>query len=899
MDKDKEKETKFKEKFKASKAIVKNWETEFAKENGRLPNEDDIKNAPQKVQICAKNCRKIKAYFKDKVKRNSDDRGASLQVDDNSQSQSDMSSKSEEITEDSKSPCSDITNVRSGTASVWGEHLNKKAPVKQTSTSFNFSSVSTKLDLSLSQGSSSKTRTSLKKRNKTFQSFQSFSDTLGLDDNATSKPDHKMSSQPAIHLSEDLFRSEESHDITEKSQTPAPKEEEPSVCASGNESVKDESEDTALFPNLDLKHDINTAKPSSFKPLQSGLRWKVNADWLARCTGIDTETENVEETEKLPRPDQAEPSVNVESVRPCEEAETKTAVKEHPPPSEASQVVSDTSFVDKTQLWSQVSEAKQTVRQNHEVVEPNKSEAVKNDNIKSIVEDEEDVYSLCADEPDKFSSKTSKKSAKRRKRKSSQEDEDDVDDVYSLQAEKKPRKPPKKRLKTGKKKVEEEEEAPTSEEAQGPSDINIYALGFEGKGVENTNIRKVTTAKERLEKKVLSGKANENFVKIDLKKKKGFVKGKNSGARLKRAEWKRKLDMKEGRKVKEWKCYNCGEAGHMAWQCTGHKGDQLIPTEMAEEFDAGEFPSLQQAADMASGVLRRDKVSSTPATLFSKENDDEAPKEGVSNEEEDVMDIDSKDDEWLLEAAKQFNCDDTDTEAVQEKYKVPPLNVDTEDIRRTLAKFGHQEFRSGQEEAVQRIVAGKSCLALLATGTGKSLIYQLASFLYKERSPCITLVVSPLVSLMEDQVQGLPPFIKAAALHYNMTQSQKDKVTEAVKSGKLHFLLVSPESVAGGGGMFGSLLPFLPPIAFVCIDEAHCVSHWSHNFRPSYLRLCKIIREKLGVRTILGLTATAPESLTRAVAGHLGVKLEDVIRGPLLPGNLTLTVSRYDDQHFC
>ena len=117
-------------------------------------------------------------------------------------------------------------------------------------------------------------------------------------------------------------------------------------------------------------------------------------------------------------------------------------------------------------------------------------------------------------------------------------------------------------------------------------------------------------------------------------------------------------------------------------------------------------------------------------------------------------------------------------------------------------------------------------------------------------------------------------------------------MTEAVKSGKLHFLLVSPEAVTGGGGMFGTLLPFLPPIAFVCIDEAHCVSHWSHNFRPSYLRLCKIIREKLGVRTILGLTATAPESLTRAVAGHLGVKLEDVIRGPLLPGNLSLTVSR-------
>ena len=113
-----------------------------------------------------------------------------------------------------------------------------------------------------------------------------------------------------------------------------------------------------------------------------------------------------------------------------------------------------------------------------------------------------------------------------------------------------------------------------------------------------------------------------------------------------------------------------------------------------------------------------------------------------------------------------------------------------------------------------------------------------------------------------------------------------------MKSGRLHFLLVSPEAVAGGGGAFGALLPHLPPIAFVCIDEAHCVSHWSHNFRPSYLRLAKIIREKLGVATILGLTATAPESITRSVSHHLGVPSDGVIRGPLLPGNLLLTVSR-------
>ena len=106
---------------------------------------------------------------------------------------------------------------------------------------------------------------------------------------------------------------------------------------------------------------------------------------------------------------------------------------------------------------------------------------------------------------------------------------------------------------------------------------------------------------------------------------------------------------------------------------------------------------------------------------------------------------------------------------------------------------------------------------------------------------------------------GLPSFLKAAALHYNMTSVQKDKVCEQVKSGRLHFLLVSPEAVAGGGGAFGSLLRHLPPIAFVCIDEAHCVSHWSHNFRPSYLRSpshCHYCRYRHTVTTV----TTVPHS---------------------------------------
>ena len=225
-----DKHTKFKETFRVSKLKVKEWEKTFVDENGRKPTKDEMKSAPPQIQICYKNCWKIKAYFEAEAKNNTDNRETSLLLDEDSQSQIEVpkTQKSDNVQEDEKkseAPCSDITNTRSSLSkSVWGEHLNKKEPAKPASTSFNFSGLSTKLDLSLSQGSTTKTRTSLKKRNKTIKSFQSFTDTLGvLDDNATSNPDPKpiplASSQPTMYLSEDLFRTEDSQDKTTKSPT--------------------------------------------------------------------------------------------------------------------------------------------------------------------------------------------------------------------------------------------------------------------------------------------------------------------------------------------------------------------------------------------------------------------------------------------------------------------------------------------------------------------------------------------------------------------------------------------------------------------------------------------------------------------------------------------------------
>ena len=163
-----------------------------------------------------------------------------------------------------------------------------------------------------------------------------------------------------------------------------------------------------------------------------------------------------------------------------------------------------------------------------------------------------------------------------------------------------------------------------------------------------------------------------------------------------------------------------------------------------------------------------------------------------------------------------------------------------------LKKLGHSTFRPGQEEAVMRILSGVSTLVITTTGSGKSLCYQLPAYLYKQtRPPCVTLVISPLVSLMDDQVLRFPPALKGACLHNNQTRLQREKVLREVSEGRVDVLLLSPEALVGGAlwnkreGPYS--LPNLPPIAFACIDEAHCISEWSHNFRPSYLRLYKVL----------------------------------------------------------
>ncbi|KAK9877973.1 hypothetical protein WA026_020188 [Henosepilachna vigintioctopunctata] len=223
--------------------------------------------------------------------------------------------------------------------------------------------------------------------------------------------------------------------------------------------------------------------------------------------------------------------------------------------------------------------------------------------------------------------------------------------------------------------------------------------------------------------------------------------------------------------------------------------------------------------------------------------------------------------------------------------------IDTpQEVYDALRLFGHESFREGQKKAVMRILSGKSTLVTLSTGSGKSLCYQLPAYLFSKKYKCISLVISPLISLMEDQIKCIPGILNAVCIHGNQTKSQRDMVLKAVASGEVNILMLSPESIVSYNSRsgFGSLVSQLPPIAFACLDEAHCLSQWSHNFRPSYLVVCKILQETLGVDIILGLTATATKTTRNSLISQLKIKdgEDGVIKDTPVPPNLSLSISK-------
>lgn len=165
--------------------------------------------------------------------------------------------------------------------------------------------------------------------------------------------------------------------------------------------------------------------------------------------------------------------------------------------------------------------------------------------------------------------------------------------------------------------------------------------------------------------------------------------------------------------------------------------------------------------------------------------------------------------------------------------------------------FGYDHFRNGQRQIVDHILNGEDVLAIMPTGAGKSICYQIPSLILDG----VTVVVSPLISLMKDQVDALSQAgVKAAFMNSSLSQNQLCTVMENARNGLYKLIYIAPERLEADG--FLSFLQSLQ-ISIVAVDEAHCVSQWGHDFRPSYTRISEVVR-CLPVRPIVAaFTATA------------------------------------------
>ncbi len=202
--------------------------------------------------------------------------------------------------------------------------------------------------------------------------------------------------------------------------------------------------------------------------------------------------------------------------------------------------------------------------------------------------------------------------------------------------------------------------------------------------------------------------------------------------------------------------------------------------------------------------------------------------------------------------------------------------------RRLQQLFGFPGFRPGQEDVVRAAVDGRDTLALMPTGSGKSLTYQLAAML----RPNPTLVLSPLIALMKDQVDQLPPEIAATATFVNSSLDAETTSSRLhdVAAGRTRILYAAPERLRSAS--FVETLRSIG-VGLVVIDEVHCVSMWGHDFRPDYLFIRRAL-EELGEPAVLGMTATATPAAAREIAQALGRELA-VVRTSIVRPNL-----RYD-----
>jgi ATP-dependent DNA helicase RecQ len=202
--------------------------------------------------------------------------------------------------------------------------------------------------------------------------------------------------------------------------------------------------------------------------------------------------------------------------------------------------------------------------------------------------------------------------------------------------------------------------------------------------------------------------------------------------------------------------------------------------------------------------------------------------------------------------------------------------------------FGYEDFRPGQEKIITTVVGGRDCIGVMPTGAGKSLTFQIPARLL----PGTVLVVSPLISLMKDQVDALTRYgFRATVLNSSIDfETRRDRLRR-MRAGEYELVYVAPE------GLEGSLRTMIADmrISLVVVDEAHCISEWGHDFRPAYRRLCGL-KQELGGVPILALTATATRRVAGDIIRQLGMVKPDGFKGSFFRSNLRLYAHKKGDK---
>ena len=198
--------------------------------------------------------------------------------------------------------------------------------------------------------------------------------------------------------------------------------------------------------------------------------------------------------------------------------------------------------------------------------------------------------------------------------------------------------------------------------------------------------------------------------------------------------------------------------------------------------------------------------------------------------------------------------------------------------------FGFSEFRPGQERVIDALDAHRAALAVFPTGAGKSLCYQLPALRYEG----LTLVVSPLIALMKDQIDFLVRHdVQAARLDSTLSGAEVRDVTERMEAGTLKLLYVAPERF--NNERFVGLLG-RTPIALFAVDEAHCISEWGHNFRPDYLKLAQAAKS-VGAERVLALTATATPAVVQDIRAAFDIPDDAAVVTGFYRHNLNLSIT--------